>query len=97
MQLGVFFMLLYGAYTTPLKPIKAMANKPAVIRAVGIPCMALGSFTMLRRSRNPANSTNAMGVGGIAFALAAQDTIKNLFGGFTIFVDKPFKLGERAL
>ena len=36
-----------------------------------------------------------LGVGGIAFALAAQDTIKNLFGGFTIFVDKPFKLGER--
>lgn len=36
-----------------------------------------------------------LGVGGIAFALAAQDTIKNLFGGFTIFVDKPFKLGDR--
>jgi MscS family membrane protein len=27
--------------------------------------------------------------------LAAQDTIKNMFGGFTIFVDKPFRLGER--
>ena len=36
-----------------------------------------------------------LGVGGIAFALAAQDTIKNLFGGFTIFVDKPFKMGDR--
>jgi MscS family membrane protein len=36
-----------------------------------------------------------LGVGGIAFALAAQDTIKNMFGGFTIFVDKPFRLGER--
>lgn len=36
-----------------------------------------------------------LGIGGIAFALAAQDTIKNMFGGFTIFLDKPFKLGER--
>lgn len=36
-----------------------------------------------------------LGVGGIAFALAAQDTIKNMFGGFTIFVDKPFRPGER--
>ena len=36
-----------------------------------------------------------LGIGGIAFALAAQDTIKNMFGGVTIFMDKPFKLGER--
>lgn len=36
-----------------------------------------------------------LGIGGIAFALAAQDTIKNMFGGFTIFMDKPFRLGER--
>ena len=36
-----------------------------------------------------------LGIGGIAFALAAQDTITNMFGGFTIFMDKPFKLGER--
>lgn len=33
-------------------------------------------------------------IGGLAFALAAQDTIKNLFGSFTIFVDKPFQMGD---
>lgn len=36
-----------------------------------------------------------LGIGGLAFALAAQDTIANLFGGFTIFVDKPFKINDR--
>ena len=36
----------------------------------------------------------AMGIGGIAFALAAQDTIKNIFGGFTIFTDKTFRIGD---
>lgn len=36
-----------------------------------------------------------LGIGGLAFALAAQDLIKNLFGGFTIFVDKPFMVGQR--
>ncbi len=36
-----------------------------------------------------------LGIGGLAFALAAQDLVKNLFGGFTIFVDKPFTVGDR--
>lgn len=36
-----------------------------------------------------------LGIGGLAFALAAQDTIKNIFGGITIFSDRPFRLGDR--
>lgn len=35
-----------------------------------------------------------LGIGGIAFALAAQDTMKNIFGAFTIFTDKPFNIGD---
>ncbi len=37
-----------------------------------------------------------LGIGGAALALAAQDTLKNLFGGITLFIDRPFKLGERV-
>jgi len=37
-----------------------------------------------------------LGIGGLAFALAAQDSIANLFGGFTIFADKPFKVKDRV-
>jgi MscS family membrane protein len=33
-------------------------------------------------------------IGGLAVALAAQDTIKNLFGSLTIFLDKPFQIGD---
>lgn len=33
-------------------------------------------------------------IGGLAFALAAQDTIKNLFGSLMIFVDRPFQIGD---
>lgn len=36
-----------------------------------------------------------LGVGGLAVALAAQETIKNFFGSMVIFADKPFELGER--
>jgi MscS family membrane protein len=35
-----------------------------------------------------------LGIGGIAFALAAQDTIKNIFGGITIFTDHTFRIGD---
>ena len=38
-----------------------------------------------------------LGIGGLAFALAAQDTIKNIFGGITIFSDRPFRLGDRIV
>lgn len=35
-----------------------------------------------------------MGIGGIAFALAAKDTISNLFGSFTVLMDRPFGIGD---
>lgn len=35
-----------------------------------------------------------LGIGGIAFALAAQDTIKNIFSAFTILTDRPFVIGD---
>ncbi len=37
-----------------------------------------------------------LGIGGLAFALAAQNMIANLFGGMTIFTDQPFKVGDRV-
>jgi len=36
-----------------------------------------------------------LGIGGLAFALAAQDTVGNFFGSIAIFMDKPFKVGDR--
>jgi MscS family membrane protein len=36
-----------------------------------------------------------LGVGGLAIAMAAKDSVSNFFGGFTIFTDKPFVLNDR--
>lgn len=36
-----------------------------------------------------------LGIGGVAVALAAQDTVKNIFGGFTILMDGTFRIGDR--
>ena len=35
-----------------------------------------------------------LGIGGLALALAAQETIKNLFGSMVILADRPFELGD---
>ncbi len=61
----------------------------AVIWSLGI-VMALNNVGV-----NVGTLIAGLGIGGLAFALAAQDTIKNIFGGFTIFTDRPFRIGDR--
>jgi MscS family membrane protein len=38
-----------------------------------------------------------LGIAGLAVSLAAQDTLKNLFGSITIILDQSFKIGERII
>jgi MscS family membrane protein len=35
-----------------------------------------------------------LGVGSVALALASQSTVENLFGGVSIFADRPFRVGD---
>lgn len=35
-----------------------------------------------------------LGIGGLAFALAAQDTLSNVFGSVVVAIDQPFRIGE---
>jgi MscS family membrane protein len=43
---------------------------------------------------NVSTILSGLGIGGLAFALAAQDTIANLFGSLVVAIDQPFKVGE---
>ncbi len=36
-----------------------------------------------------------LGIGGLALAMAAKDTVSNVFGGVTVFTDQPFMINDR--
>lgn len=41
-----------------------------------------------------ASLLGGLGIGGLAVALAAQDTLANVFGSVIVFTDRPFKVGD---
>jgi MscS family membrane protein len=56
---------------------------------------ALGLLTMLATLGVPITSMIAgLGIGGLAIALAAQKTLENLFGTYSIGLDQPFREGD---
>jgi MscS family membrane protein len=45
---------------------------------------------------NIASLIAGLGIGGLAVALAAKESIENLLASFTIFLDKPFSVGDQV-
>lgn len=70
---------------------------PMVRKTLRIITVILGGVQIAQQlSDKPITSIlTGLGVGGLAVALAAQDTIKNFFGSLVIFADHPFQLGDR--
>ncbi|MDN5200906.1 mechanosensitive ion channel family protein [Fulvivirgaceae bacterium BMA10] len=68
---------------------------PLVRKALKTFVVIVGGFYVLASLNVPIIPVlTGLSIGGLAFALAAQDTIKNFFGSFMIFVDKPFQIGD---
>ena len=66
------------------------------LRVVVVVLVLLQMATTL--SDKPLTSLIAgLGLSSLAIALAAQDSLKNLFGSVVIFADKPFDIGDRIL
>lgn len=56
---------------------------------------AIGAIAVLSSLGYPVASLLAgLGIGGLAVALAAQKTVENVFGAFSIGVDQPFREGD---
>jgi MscS family membrane protein len=57
---------------------------------------AVGFFIMLGIvfKLDVVSLVTGLGIGGLAIALAAKETLENLLGSFTIFLDRPFVTGD---
>lgn len=68
---------------------------PLLRRLLKIVVLLAGAVFILQNLDVDVGSLLAgLGIGGLAFALAAKDTIANFFGSVMIFVDKPFQIGD---
>ena len=68
---------------------------PLLVKSLRILVATVGILFILQNfGYNVTSLIAGLGIGGLAFALAAQNTVSNLFGSITIFSDKPFQLGD---
>ncbi len=63
--------------------------------AIKFTIVVIGIFTILSLwVKDITGLIAGLGIGGLAIALAAQDTAANLFGSIAIMLDKPFEIGD---
>lgn len=68
---------------------------PLVTRSLKTLSIAIGLIFLADLFALDVNKILAgLGIGGLAFALAAKDTISNIFGSLTILIDRPFQIGD---
>jgi MscS family membrane protein len=68
---------------------------PIISRTLKVFVIITGALSAAQYLGIPVTSVIAgLGVGGIAVALAAQNTLANIFGSVTILIDRPFRVGD---
>ena len=81
-----------------LKTLKVELNQtlfPIVSRVVKVLIFSILPLVALQNlGINVMSLVAGLGLGGLAFALAAKDTAANLFGSIMILIDKPFVAGD---
>ncbi len=82
-----------AAFTLSHPSLRALV--PLAVRIGYFAVLAIGVVAVLADLGYPVASLVAgLGIGGLALALAAQKTVENLFGAFSISVDQPFSVGD---
>jgi MscS family membrane protein len=91
-------MLTYWRQRVEAKEDDAFNKQLFPIIRKSLKIFVLAVATLVTLDNLEVNITAAiasLSIGGLAVGLAAQDTLANLFGAVAIFLDKPFKIGDR--
>ncbi len=72
------------ASSRSLIPLGARVSKVVVLAIAVVATLSMLGYPV-------ASLIAGLGIGGLAFALAAQKTVENLFGAFSLGVDQPFR------
>ncbi len=91
------FCLMRTASRTPSKLDDMLVPIVRTSLHITIAIMALLQICTILSDKPVTSLLAGLGVGGLAVALAAQDTLKNFFGSIAIFADKPFEMGDRIV
>lgn len=68
---------------------------PIIRRALKVFLVLIGGILVLQNlGYSVVSLLTGLGIGGLAFALAAKDALANLFGSVVVFMDKPFQIGD---
>jgi MscS family membrane protein len=68
---------------------------PFLSKTLKVLVVVVGALVLLQNlGINVTALLAGLGIGGMALAFAAQDTVANVFGTITILLDRPFKLGD---
>ncbi len=90
---------IIGKYLTE-KALKSTSKHddllvPIIVRTMKIFVVVAGIVAFASQiSRDPTQLLTGLGLGGLAFALAAKDVVANIFGSITILTDRPFRIGD---
>lgn len=88
-------MKLYEDFTSKTESKLDDQLVPILRNFLTVVVVVIGSFRMLHILGVDTTTLLAGAtIGGLAFALASQDTVKNLIGTIMIFIDKPFHIGD---
>ncbi len=95
------FRLVDMLYVLMLRKAKQSANKfddllvPMISKSLKVFVVVIGViFTADNLNIDVTSLLAGLGLGGLAFALAAKDLIGNFFGSLTVLLDRPFHIGD---
>ena len=89
--------MMHRASQTPSKLDDMLAPIVSKSLIATIVVLTLVQIAQILSGKEITSILAGLGIGGLAFALAAQDTIKNLFGSMVLLADRPFEVGDRIV